>query len=73
MEGGMAKSDHAAARRAVALLTRQIDAQARELRKERSKANARRKAAINLRLRKLSKTRACVLMAGWGTACVITK
>ena len=69
----MAKLDHAAARRAVALLTRQIDSEAKELRKERSKATVRRKAAINLRLRKLSKTRACVLMAGWGTACIFGK
>ena len=69
----MAKLDHAAARRAVALLTRQIDAEAKELRKERSKANARRKAAINLHLRKLSKTRECVLRAGWGTACIFNK
>ena len=66
----MAKLDHAAARRAVAVLTRQIDAEAKELRKERSKATARRKAAINLKLRKLSKTRACVRMGGWGTSCI---
>ena len=69
----MAKLDHAAARRAVAVLTRQIDAEAKELRKERSKATARRKAAINLKLRKLSKTRACVLMGGWGTFCIFSK
>jgi len=69
----MAKLDHAAARRAVAVLTKQIDSEAKELRKERSKATARRKAAINLKLRKLSKTRSCVLMSGWGTACIFSK
>jgi hypothetical protein len=65
----MAKAEHAAARRAAAVLTRQIDARSKELRKERSSANANRKRAINLRLRKLRKMRSCVVMCAWGTAC----
>jgi hypothetical protein len=72
VESDMAKAKHAAAKRAAKVLLSQIDAKARELRKERQGANANRKRSINLHLSKLRKARSCVVMCAWGTACSLS-
>jgi len=67
----MARAIHAAAKRAVRVLTQAIDRRARELRAESKKATAARKRKINLQLRKLRKTRSCVIMCSYGSSCAL--